>query len=89
MTKEKPRTHRKQDDKYFEGLTKEKALSEKIFPYTREIVFTRKDVARAVDRLKESLCKEYLESENIPSSCLDRIPQRHIIEQIDEIFGDL
>ena len=39
-------------------MTKEKALSEKIFPYTREIVFTRKDVARAVERLKEDFKKK-------------------------------
>ena len=99
MTKEKPRTHRKQDDKYFEGLTKEKALSEeKEKCYTGDIIegceewyyhLPLRKVNHAVDRLKESLCKEYLESENIPSSCLDRIPQRHIIEQINEIFGDL
>ena len=89
MTKEKPRTHRKQDDKYFEGLTKEKALSEKKEHYVhgKGHLYKGEDVAKAVERLKEKI-KDF-GRENWRLQVQHFVRQGYLDEILDEIFGDL
>ena len=69
-------------------MTSDKPLSEKVCkPIRWNDMLIAEDVAEDGKRLKWSLCHEILATTRKESE-LDRIPQKQIIETIDEIFGE-
>ena len=51
--------------------------------------YREKDIKEAVKRLKDKVSKEAIERGiNLDNSSLDRLPVIHLIDLIDEIFGE-
>ena len=70
-------------------LKKETSLSSKeVLTDGHERIYNAWDIREAVRRLKEELCEEAMKNPQMHWASMDRIPQRDIIESIDEIFGD-
>ena len=95
MIEEKPRTHRKQDDKYFEGLTEEKALSKREIELKKnyDIMFKRYERALEERKIKEANRVERLKEEFVLNKVAKAdkysISALTIHEIIDKIMGDL